>query len=357
MPSLYLNIFLWFLTIPVSFLLVNSNKQSLRYVRNAFWAFLIVASLIIGLRWNMGVDYENYYTVISTPIEKNTYIDRFELIPRYLIVFIQYWNLPYSTWYIAMAFFHFLFLWLASNNGFKRLLPWVLFFFYYSLFDLSLNITRQTVALMVILYAYTFIYKKNLKAYLLLVGIAFCFHRTSLLSLPFYWIASYISINNRFIQVVIVSLCIFVGSFLKNYLWDFIQGLEALRYAHYADAVFDYGSSGTGLGVIANYIKYFVIIYYSNILKNKYKEQGFQIFYNLTFIDMCIYSAVTDDLALSRILMYFSSTNIITTSFLFHYLSKSHKVFDKFVFLFLLLMFLTIMIYSVYNGPTWYFII
>ena len=203
----------------------------------------------------------------------------------------------------------------------------------------------------------TYIKKQNLKSFLLLVGLAFCFHRTSLLCIPFYWIIPRIKLGNRFVQTLVVLACIITGTFLKDRLWTFIQGFEALRYAHYVDAVFDYGNSGSGLGVIANYFRYFIIIYYSDVLKCKYKEQGFNIFYCLTFIDMCLYSAVKDDLALSRMLMYFTSANIITTSFLLYYLSKSNKVFDKLVLMMLMLMFLTIMLYTAYNSPTWNFII
>ena len=338
-------------------MLVNSNKKSLNITRRVFFVCTAIASLIIGLRWNMGVDFENYYTVISTPIHANIHIERFELIPRYLIVLIQYFDLPYCTWFITMAFFHFIFLYLAANNGLKFLLPWMLFFYFYSLFDLSLNITRQTAAITVILYAYTFINRKNLRAYLLLIAVAYCFHRTALICIPLYWIAPRVELNNRFIQTIIVCSCIVAGSVLKNYLWESVQALESLRYAHYADADFDYGNSGTGLGVIANYIRYFILIYYSNILKKVYKGQGFHIFYFFVFVDMCLYNSLKDDLALSRIEMYFSSANIITTGFLCHYLSRSRRAFDRIIYIMLLLMFLTIMVYTAYNGIAWSFVI
>ncbi len=357
MPSIIVNFILWMLLLPAAIFATNQYKRKqVKIVKNPIlWIGVILSSLLIGLRWDDGGDYANYFSIIADVVEGNFELDRLELIPRYLDILIHQLGLPFYTWFIFMALVQLVFMILIANNGYERLTPWIFLLYIYSLLTLSMIITRQVVALSVVLYAYTFISKKKLVPYLLFVALGYCFHRTALLCIPLYWILPRINLKSIPLQLGIVIAALISGDWIVNNLWSLVQINEEFRYSHYADAEFIYGTN-SGFGVIANYIRYFLIILYSNKLKSRYEGTGFSVFYALTFIDACLYYSFKDDLALSRFEMYFSVAELITSAFLFHYLWRSKKQEDRVVFWGLLLIVFVKIVYTAYMGADWQFV-
>ena len=356
MPSLIIHFFLWTTVLIAS--LTSIKKKNYNLLKDVnIWIAIILASFVIGLRWENGGDFANYYSVISSSYQVNPQLERFEIIPRYLIVLIHYFDLPYSLWFVSMALFQFVFILLAANNGLKSLFPWMILLYFFNLFPLSLIIIRQIVALTVILYAYTFINKKKPIIYIGIIILAFCFHRTALICLPFYWIIPRINIKSTILQIVVVIFFIIFGESVVSALWSIVPQGETFRYSGYIDREFDYNAVRSGLGILANYIRYFIIILYSNELKNKYKDWGFNIFYTITYIFICLAFAIRNDQALSRASMYLGVSDIITTSILFYELYHSKKAKDKIILATLLLLISGLMISSAYKGSSWQFVL
>lgn len=353
MPSLLVHIFL------ISFLLFASYyacKERKYIVKEPLiWIAITIVALIVGLQDDPNVDWANYKDTVSTAVLGDFDVERLELIPKYLAVILHQLNLPYYLWFVIMMWLIYLFIVLAANNGLKIIFPWIFFFFFYTLFSLSMIITRQVVALAVILYAYTFIGQRKLKLYLILIGVAYCFHRTSLICLPLYWLIPRLNLKSIPVQVGIVVAFLIFGQGISTLFWSYVPAADIFRYGHYAETTFDYGAK-TGYGVIANYVRYFIIVFYSNKLKDKYDDYGFSIFYSLTFVHMCLYASLMNDLALSRVSMYFSVSELASSGFLLHYLLGSKNGFDKLVFWGLVLIIIIIILVPTFNAKPWTFV-
>lgn len=353
MPSLIVHSLLLFILLWSAY---YAKKLNVKLVKNPYvWCAITLVAFIIGSRWNANDDWYNYYSTISDTVEGNFDLERFEIIPRYITIIIHKVGLPYHSWFICMAFLQLTFLMLAANNGLKKITIWLVFLYFYSLFSLSTIITRQVAALMVVLYAYTFINQRRIIIYLILIAIAYCFHRTSLVALPLYWIIPKIRLNSILLQLIVVSFFAILGDKLVQGLWSLVLMNEELRYIHYADAVFDYGAN-SGWGVRLNYIRYYTVILYSCRLKDMYDKSGFSIFYTIMLIDACLYNGLKNDLALSRIEMYLSVADLVASGFLLHYLLHSRNSMDKMLFAGLVGLMIVVIIYSAYKGMPWVFV-
>lgn len=358
MSSLFINLTLWLILLVSACSACSSySKYKISYKKNALlWLGVFVTALIIGLRWERGGDYVNYYSVIIDTMTGNYALERYELIPRYLVVLTHVIHLPFYIWFVTMAFFQFMFIIMAAENGLQKILPWMFVLYFYSLFPLSLIIIRQLVALTVILYAYTFISQKKLLPFLLLIGIAFCFHRTSLLCIPLYWLAPRMDIEHIKWQILIVVMFLLLGDKLMDFLWSLVPtDGEIFRYAGYIDKKFEYGLN-SGFGFMANYYRYFVIILYSNILKQRYADVGFSVFYNILFISICLYCCVKNDLLFSRVTLYFSIADLVVSGYLLRYLITSRKPLDRMVFFSVLFIIVVTSVYTAYRGEAWDFV-
>lgn len=334
--------------------IISKKKDSI--VRSPLiWIAITLTATVVGMQSNPNVDWNGYYEIVSSPVTGNYALEEMELAPRYLSILLHNLGLSPSLWFVIMMWLIYLFLVLAANNGLKEIFPWIFFFFFLSLFSLSMIIIRQTVALSIILYAYSFIHQKKLFRYLLLMALAYCFHRSSLICLPLYWVAPLISFKSISLQIGIVSISILIGGYIVDFLWSLVPLGEEFRYAHYSELDFEYGEK-SGVGVVINHLRYFTIILYSEKLKEKFNKNGFSIFYGVFFIEACIYNAFKNDLALSRIELYFSVADLVTSGFLFYYLFHSRNLFDKIVLGVLFSLVLVMFLYIAWTQPDWKFV-
>ena len=133
MPSIIVNFILWMLLLLAAIFATNQYKQKqVKIVKNPIlWIGVILSSLLIGLRWDDGGDYANYFSIIADVVEGNFELDRLELIPRYLDILIHQLGLPFYTWFIFMALVQLVFMILIANNGYERLTPWIFLFYIY----------------------------------------------------------------------------------------------------------------------------------------------------------------------------------------------------------------------------------
>lgn len=331
------------------------NKPS--YSNNTIWICIGLVSVFVGLRWMVGGDYPNYLEVIKSG--QNSYeLDRFELIPRYIVIFINNFGWHFSLWFIMMELFQYVGILLITRRKFSFLLPWIMLLFLTSFFWQSLNIIRQVTAAIYVVVAYTYISEKNLKKFLLYVAIAVLFHTSAIIAIPLFWITDKSWINSRWIQYLVIFISATVGAELVEMLSSILlDSYSELMYISYLERDLEI-EKGTGLGILLTYVRYSVLVYYSNILKKKYESYGFNVFYNLTFIDMCLYSSIATNQMISRIAMYFSVADIMASAFLLHYLtSKDKHPFKQISLVCVLGILIAISVYSAVNGKPWKFVI
>lgn len=103
-------------------------------------------------------------------------------------------------------------------------------------YNRSLNMCRQTIALAIILYAYSYFIEKKYVKFVLFILFASLFHSTALLAIPLFFLIYFIKNDNKIIKKVLIFSLLFIGiifyvpiiNMLVNY------GIISSRYLTYA---------------------------------------------------------------------------------------------------------------------------
>lgn len=342
------------------------TKQALLSCKNdnnILWSkYLVVLfvlfSLVVGLRWDVGRDYMAYYDILNGTADEWS-IDRLELLNHYTIFFITECGLPYYVWFVLMAFLQLFFVSKAVVIINKHLLPFCLFCFIAFDLGFDMNVVRQGTALSIMLYAYTFISRKKILQYLALTILAFLFHRTAIIGVPFFFLYKFERIPSLKVQIPIFLTLLIFGSSVVDFLisetgsyWDI------LRYGQKVDQLYEHEweiKSGLGLGVLFTNVRRLFIIFFSIKMFEVYKDKMFVIFYILFFIGASMYSATMNDMLLERVCRYLSFTDIVISSYFFYYILHYEKKYSFIAYMFIMGI-IAITSYEAITSPDWHFV-
>ena len=100
-----------------------------------------------------------------------------------------------------------------------------------------MNQSRQQLAIMIIFYAYKYIKNRDFFKYLLFVLIAFCFHKSAIIMLPFYFLTNNeINKKNLLIYGIIGIFIIVFGNYVEQILLLTDYGMTYINAGMYADS-------------------------------------------------------------------------------------------------------------------------
>lgn len=128
----------------------------------------------------------------------------------------------------------------SKNYSDNPMLSIFLYFAFY-IYLQSFNITRQTIAVSIVLIAYTFLLKNQYWRYCLIIGVASLFHITALLCLPLVFIDRVP--DKKFIFLALIGGSLLFGVVFSNFI--LINSASLFGYENYLER-FD---SGVGVGV------------------------------------------------------------------------------------------------------------
>lgn len=284
-------------------------------------------SLIIGLRYDVGLDYGAYFDLVNG---YNIFeLERVELFPRYLTLFVQNNHIPFYVWFMIMAGISIYFIEKVFCKDLVFLLPIsvLLYLLYY--LDFNVNVVRQACAVSIVLFSYSFIRTKELIKFLLTVSFAFLFHKSSLVALPFYWLISdYEFINKKWQYAIFLLMSIFGYLFLSILISRISFLLFALGYTEQLEIIAEQQmltELDSGYGVIMNFIRYSIFILLYKQVGSYFKNKGFYVFYKIFFVGICLYSTTMGDVMLSRINTYFLIADVAVSSYMYYYMLKINK--------------------------------
>lgn len=355
MKSVIIYLFILFTSLFLARLSLIVKKSIRKYFAIALVLFF---SLIVGLRWDVGVDYMSYYDFAVGNYLYDYQLERLELVPRLLAEITTAKILPFYCWFIIMAFFQIYFIDRFLRTVSPELLVWGIFFFITSFLHEQLNIVRQGAAMCIVLYAFTFIIHRKPINYVGSVILASCFHLSALICLPFYFLK-----NKQIPSSLLWQYSVFfIFSFLsKPIVWALLGGFA------YIGSSLGYGlameilmkdiwqvENSSGFGIIFYYFRYIVLIYYSPMLFRCFNRIGFKFFYMLHFTFMCLYSACFSSMSLQRLFAYFNYSSIIVFSCLVYYLLNIKKTYFS-ISLALLLIAIQLVLY-INGAEPWQFI-
>lgn len=252
-----------------------------------FLTFFIMWCIVV-LRWNIGVDYQNYNRIYSQVITSNLF-EAFQIIEPGYAILIYFSNIlfPNNVWFmhfivgtITMIFFY-LAIKKISPSYFLSVYIFVSINFFYSM----MNQERQFLALSIVAYSlYYLINKKDKLKFIILILIAMTFHYSSivclLLLLPNY-------ISKFKYKKILFSICIL---FLFIIILNLEKILYGTSYGRYFNSYYD---NQLQISVILNtFVRLFIsipIYYFYRKYKMKFKkcEVLFHMFFFMMFFQIC----------------------------------------------------------------------
>jgi hypothetical protein len=200
------------------------------------------------LRYGIGTDYFSYVKIFANSYKTYMYEPGFFLINEFCN------NYGLSAWWIftISAFLtYFPLCFCIKREGYFIIhLFYVLLFCYFS----SYNIVRQAIALPYLIIALQKFLDKEYKKVCILILVASCFHRSSLLAFIIFILAPLkMKPEARIALTFLIGICI-KQSIMINILFVFMNTL-GIRYASYlTDIYYSQRPSGTGLGILLNLV-------------------------------------------------------------------------------------------------------
>lgn len=173
-----------------------------------FLAIIIPLWFVMGLRYNIGVDYRNYENIFRLAIlyKENAY--KVENGYYYLNVFAGTisQNPQIIFFLVAFVIIFFLFKGIEKNDG--SMYYGVLTFIGLGYYFYAMNIQRQYIAIMIMFYAVYFLENKKLLKFLVCVTAAASFHGAVIVWIPVYFAINYIPTRIFYVGSLAIALIV-----------------------------------------------------------------------------------------------------------------------------------------------------
>lgn len=307
-------------------------KQKHYYInRNKFFLFLSFSLFYIIMAFrdiSVGIDTETYSELYLTIANTDSW-----LFPRYetgyvLLNRIIGFIFPHSPqMFIVIISFIVLCGYVRFIYKYSYI-PWlsVLFFFLFEYFDQSINLTRQGIAMVILLHAFDFLITRKTKSFFICVLCAGLFHYTAL-----FFILAYIVNYIRFSKSnIIIFFCVaFLVALCSEYIIHFVFASVGV-YADYANTVYADGNVRLASILHAIVILSFIIFTLIHISSaRKYFETdsngGREMFW-LLMLGLLIWIASFQFNLLGRLAQYFTVYLIVFVPNLLFYIKKKNQL-------------------------------
>lgn len=285
---------------------------------------LLVFTFVFGLRYNVGIDYENYLYAL-----KHHEYEELEFIFRWVSKFFTIFELPTWLYFSLWAFIQFFFFLFAFKDE-KKIYPYlVIVLFLGQYFMLWMNVIRQDTATCIVMCMISYLIIKDYKKYILLACVALGFHTSSLMMtlclLAFIWKKDYLKIP-IIVQLALLLVSFYVFASNINVLGD----IDLLLNVYLSDTTYDKYSYGAILNtteenviggtLYVNTLIDVLCIAYSEKMKKFYNNDKFTICYNLYFIGAILGLLFGFSFILLRPVRYFRFFKLVIVAYLLNYL-------------------------------------
>lgn len=296
---------------------------------------IIAFILVFGLRYSVGIDWENYRSIYEEGLHGMSFLEMLET--RYEIGFIiivylcQYLQLPTYMLFVSFSAIQIVLLYKAFKD--EEALPFIYLAFILSGIAIHgfCNVIRQDIAFCIFLYALKYAKEHRLIPYFLLCGLAMCFHKSAFILFPIYflWIKKSNVFNNSLIQIAVFLGCIIAS--LSNpvqHILSYVENLIILLgFERYTDSVIELTTNKViGPTRITLILAHVFIILNNKNMKSYYNSDLFNRLYDLYFIGICFYFFFIGNMMFGRITLYFTNYIFIIFGYALYYYIKTSKI-------------------------------
>lgn len=321
------------------------------------WLSIIVCSIILGFRYNVGIDYLTYLD----------YYRHFQFFGAQIGYSREYgydllndicasFGFGPGIFFSLTVFIQLILIYYTFRGNYK-ILPLIVFFYMTSgqLFG-SLNIIRQAIAFSIFLYSIKFIEQKHLIKYLIGIALSTSVHTSSLILIPIYWLPSiwnktFDKLNGKWQAIIFIGISIIAETIFTFFLSSVSDILSNSIYFNYVPNLGERRMRvSTGAGILLFTIIDIILILYSHKITSYYPKA--KIFYVIYFVGIILSKIFGTDMLLSRVAYDFVSIRFVMLSFLVLYLSTKKTMANTIIKIGVIFIFLLVWIVDIYNGSS-----
>lgn len=359
-----MNVFSYGITYVVLFLylfviaIFDSSKQLHRVSHIFAFISMVVLSLFIGLRWETGTDWLPY-KLLFDDLELNWsfLLDVYHFDLGFVLFngVVRLFSDNYTVFLVANAS-------ITIYLLCKLLCRWspypnISLFIFYPAFMIAqfMGSNRRMMAMVFLLWAIYYLWNNKKKAYYLLVGLAFLFHRSSIIALILLFVPREIISNRKVIILLSLSLIVGISQLPFKLIEEFGNALSSVvshplvtAMTYYSETNENHIISSTGSIVIQSILaickrSIFLIFYFYILKKNEVDKLTGYIFniYILGFVGYLFFIGTFFQILTA----YFALIEVILISRMYGYTNSK----TKFVFLSLTLLYGIVQMISALN--------
>lgn len=249
---------------------------------------IAIPVVVAMLRYNNGADYLMYLRMMKFAERHGSLAESFSSLKS---VEIGFWVLLkfcgliwpgeyFLTYGVSAAIicsFIYVAIWQTSENPALS----VYLFFATGLYFDGYNALRQYIAVAIVVYAYKYILEKDFKRYLIGITVAFVFHYSALIAIPFYFVRSF-DINLKRASISALG-CIVGGNIFYNIVAMF---LNFTRYKYFLTSVEWKAQTQTSAIIFTSVISISTYAYIA--WKKRPVSESFQVMMNIQLLPWCI---------------------------------------------------------------------
>ena len=317
---------------------------------------VLIISLIVGFRFEVGVDWKVYVAYFESIKELSSYISYSDQPLELGFFLINKWigvlGGDFQLMFLVVAFISW---YLIFQSLPSRYLPLLVFFFFVDgHFFWSMNGVRQFVAIGIWLFSIKYIISKDLKKYTFSIFLAFLFHKSVVIFFPLFFVP-YKKFKKNYIWLILYASSFLIGSsgYLKNLvesavIWLGERTAVFSSYLYYIDKeIFVVNESILpGFGF---YFKLFVNIFIILASKKVIEENPKSVVYfSLFFVGAIIFNISYNLALIGRLNIYFLIIRPIVLSLVVKQFWNTYK--NKVLILFFCGIYVLIFLNEIYSS-------
>lgn len=321
---------------------------------------LFILSIIIGGRFEVGTDWENYaeyYSWYKT-------IDIFKALSGLLALNLEpmfillmglcgFMGFSQSFFFTIIAFGIFVLI-LGGHKNKLFLLPLILFYFFGQMFGISMNIIRQAIAISIFFYSLQYLGNSRIKL-LICIVFAALFHYSSIV------LAAALVIDNKIFSILdrrnfvlfIFILTYLIGPMLVG-LIDNVLPLHLFsdKYVQSANNLDNAMTVNSGLGIIARKVVDAILIITSTKIIDYYQDDNMRYVYRLYFVGIILANIMGVSEYLARLVYGYELLRIMVLAYYTYYAFRSKNALFQIIALMLIALNVLFLFMGVMNSSS-----
>lgn len=292
---------------------------------------ILIPSIIYSIRYGIGTDYFNYASAFKT-LQYTGFEGRFEWAYVSINLLVGKLDGNLESVFFITAVIMFIFLREILKEHSNILSPGIITLTYMLIYyQMSFNLVRNSVAILICLYSYRFIKERSLLKFILVVILASGFHNSALLVIPLYFFYNVLGKKTRIVSrislYVITALSVF---FLDKALIRLLQLIP--KFSYYT---FYIEGSANEISFVPLLIQLpFILLGIIPFIVIGKKDKNFSFLYSTYIISVLLkLSRFVGTQYLDRISLNYEIALILLTAYYISYFNKKKEFIMSFIIL------------------------